>query len=197
MARPPSQSAPIYAIAILIILLGHSNLQACPLPANASCSECQLLRYIHLNHSRELNVNLTVALDLALSQNTADNFCETINSVVRHDDFSYEARATGAAESCLGSDPNAGSPCTQHIQMAGADVPSCRWSYSCDYSPNRFPQYLWRAQCTGSANPIFYKVPTLTLESQRGSDCLPFTGDQAVYRWGLEKVAVACTCPDA
>lgn len=199
MARSLTQAASIYPVYLLLILFGYRphNLQACPLPSNAPCSECQVLRYIQLDHRRQLNVNLNVTLDLALSQNTADDFHETINSAVRHDDFSFEAQHRGSAESCLGSDPNTGSPCTHDFQMTGADVPSCRWNYTCDYSPNRFPQYLWRAHCMGAAHPIFYKIPTLTLASENGSDCLPFTGTQTVYRWGLEMVAVACSCSDS
>lgn len=200
MARSSIQSASIYSISLLIFLLGYRlrTLQACPLPSNASCSECHVLRYIQLDvDNRQLNINLSVELDLVLTQNTAKNFLDTINSVVRHDDFSFEAHRKGSAKSCLDNDPYARSPCSHDIQMAGADVPTCRWNYTCEYSPNRFPQYLWRAHCAGSAHPIFYKIPTLTLESEGGNDCLPFTGAQTVYRWGLEKVAVACSCANS
>lgn len=192
MARSFTQSTSIYLVSLSIILLGYNNLQACPLPSNASCTECQVLRYIQLNHSRQLNVNLTVTLDLLHSQNNPNDFSDAINPDNRHD-FSFEPYAVGSVESCLGSDPNTGSPCTHNIRMEGDNLPSCQWDYTCDYSPNRFPQYLWRAQCTGAAQPIIYHIPTLTLESAREGDCLPFAGTQAVYRWQLEKVAVACT----
>lgn len=200
MARSLTQAASIYSVSLLLILIGytpHNLLQACPLPANASCTECQLLRYIQLNRSRQLNISLNVAIDLALSQNTADNFQETINSDDRHDSISFELNQRDSVESCLlVDDPNAGSPCTHDFQKTGAGL-SCKWNYTCDYNPNRFPQYLWKAECMGSAHPIFYQIPTLTLENKSGSDCLPFTGTQTVYKWGLEKVAVACSCTDS
>ncbi len=191
-----SSSIQFTSIYLFIILLGcrHHILQACPLPSNASCNDCQVLRYIQLDRNRELNINLTVPIDLGLSQNTANNFARVINSEQTSEDFFFEAYSLGSVASCLGSDPNAGSPCTHNFRMAGSPLPTCRWNYTCDYSPNRFPQYIWKAECMHSAHPIFYSIPTLTLESDGESGCLPFTRVKPVYRWGLQKVPVACSC---
>lgn len=181
---------------LLIILLSYRlhNLQACPLPANASCAECDVLRYIQgldgAGHNRQLNVNLTVALDLDHSQNTAINFIRNhTNSGL------YRINSLDSVEGCLGSNHTVGTACTHNIEMVVSS--SCRWNYTCDYSPNRFPQYLWKAECTGSAHPITYSVPILALETERESGCLPFAGGEAVYRWKLEEVTVACTCTNS
>lgn len=195
MTIPPTQPTSFYLL--VTILLGYQlgNLQACPLPANASCSECDALRYIQLGHNN-LNINLSALIDINLSLNTIIDFSHTINSVERHD-FSFRISSTGSVGDCLGDDPNAGTPCTHHLQMEGDSLPRCQWNYTCDYSPNRFPQYLWRAQCADNAHPIFYRIPVLTLEPGTEDGCIPFSSAHAVYRWGMEKVAVACSCNSA
>jgi hypothetical protein len=137
-------------------------------------------------------------MDLSASQNTATEFADDINSVERQDSapsFDIFPVPEGAARSCLGNNTNR-VPCDLRLQMpTDPDTPSaCRWNYTCDYSKSRFPQYLWKAQCTGNAHPIFYRVPVLTLQPGSETGCLPFTSDHAVYRWEIEMVPVACSC---
>lgn len=191
------QTIPIY-VALLFMLFSH-NLCACPLPANLSCSECEVQRYIQQSHNSQLNINITVGLNLALSQNTHYEFARFINSI-NNDDFSFDSTPlSGPVTTCYGNDFEAGSPCTHSIQMVGGSLPRCTWNYTCEYSPRRFPQYLWKAQCATPpqgyrAQEIFYEVPTLTLDSMTETSCLPFQGPEAVYRWDIERVPVACSC---
>ena len=131
-------------------------------------------------------------MNLQLSQNNDNVVRRFLNSDNTNDDFSFETYSPASVANCFGEDPNIGTPCTHNIRMTGPAT--CRWNYTCDYSPNRFPQYIWKAECPESSHPIFYPVPTLTVETQGGTGCLPFTEANTVYRWGQEKVAVACAC---
>ena len=182
----------IYLMLASSILLCYKlrNLQACPLPANASCSECQVIREIQgLN---EPNVNLNIIINLFHALNNPNDF---IHAIERPGLMFDTSSINSSLETCLHSrDPNVGTPCTHNLQMVGDPLLTCRWNYTCDYSPNRFPQYLWRAQCPDNAQQVFYRIPVLTVTPESEGDCLPFTNTRTVYRWEMEMVAVACTC---
>lgn len=189
-----SQSVTVLVISIILLAFKSTNLHACPLPSNASCAQCEVLNYIDNILNDQSNINLRVVLNLATSINRPIEFAESIN--YDNDDFFF--RVAGA-RNCSSDDPTNGNPCTQSINMIRPNLPQCSWSYTCDYSPNRFPQYIWKANC--SAQPagyrlqeIFYQLPTLTIESEADAGCPPFQGVNTVYRWGLERIPVACTC---
>lgn len=195
-------SSSIYVIFISLLFCNRlSNLCACPLPSNASCSECDILRHIHFSPNRQLNIDLSVELNLALSANTATKFTGSINSEDNLD-FSFDSTPLADSETnCFGTDAEigSGSACTHYVEMTGDRLPTCTWNYACDYSPHRFPQYIWKAECNAApsgyrAQPIYYDIPTLTLTSASESGCLPFQEPQAIYSWGIEKVQVACSC---
>lgn len=193
----------IYFASSILLCYRPYNLQACPLPANASCSECQAIRYIE-NGRNEPNVRLNVIVDLLRSQNALLDFTDAVNSAERHGFiFSAVSSISPPLETCLSEDssrdPNIGTPCTHNLTMMGVGgaLPSCNWNYTCEYSVNRFPQYLWRAQCADNAQPIFYRIPVLTVTPESEGDCLPFTSTNTVYTWRMETVAVACSCNTA
>lgn len=199
------QSAPsIYTIFLSLLFCSNlNNLCACPLPSNASCNECDVLRHIHLSPSRQLTIDLSVEINLALSANTAIEFARNINSE-NNEDYSFDSTPLeDSATTCYetNAEIGSGSACTNYVEMTGEDdrLPTCRWNYTCDYSPHRFPQYIWRAECDTPpsgyrAQPIYYDIPILTLKPDSDSGCLPFQEPQAVYSWGLEQVQVACSC---
>lgn len=177
----------------LFILLGYRlvNLHACPLPPNTQCGDCEVLQYIDGLESGELDINLTVALSLDQSRNTPDTFRQHINSDDNNMDFAFDSFSPSAN---LADCSREGSPCTLGFRMGGARMPACTWNYTCNYSPNRFPQYIWRAECAPGAHQIIYPIPVLTKNVETAEDCLPFVGAQAVYTWSLEEVPVACSC---
>lgn len=198
-SKPMSQSQSIYCTILSTILLCYklSHILACPLPSGASCDDCHILRQIQFNSSLPLNINLTMKLDVVKSQNTITEFVRNINN---DDSYTFQRTPlTGPVRDCYGSDPNAGSPCTDYIEMEGERRPKCTWNYTCDYSPNRIPQYLWRARCDKAPpgyreQEILYEIPTLTLTSASEHGCLPFYESHATYKWDLETVTVACAC---
>lgn len=192
-----------HLLTILIICSRLSNLKGCPLPQNATCSECDVLHYIQLDPdaSGMLNTNITVSLNLAESENSAHEFVQSINSF-DNNDYSFDsALLPGDISDCYGRNPAEGLPCTHYIRMSARNnLPMCTWNYTCNYSSHRFPQYIWEAQCDTAPlgyryQEIFYDIPTLTVSSRgNGSNCLPFRDDDAVYRWNTERIVVACVC---
>lgn len=194
-------------VSTLYILLCHKvvNLNACPLPTNitntnATCHDCNVLRYIQLEQPRQINVNLMMAINLAESENSAGHFAQKINSDTNRDYLFDSISLPGAVRNCYGSEETAstGSPCTDYIRMDGDHLPTCTWNYTCNYSPNRFPQYIWEAQCAQAPagyrhQKVYYNIPILTYSSA-GSNCLPFKNPEATYTWGLQRIVVACAC---
>ena len=198
----------IYLVQAMFILLCHkiANLNACPLSGNNNittatpCNQCNVLRHIHMDPTRQINVNLMVALNLGRSENSAGEFARKMSSDQNQDYFFDSISLPGMVRNCFGSEQsaNTGSPCTDFIRMDGAGKPGCTWNYTCDYSPNRFPQYIWRANCAEApdkyrSQEVFYEIPTLMYNSE-GSSCLPFINPVTTYTWTMEKVAVACVC---
>lgn len=194
----------IYLVSTMLILLGQTpvNLNACPLAANSTtnsttCHQCDVLRYLQLDRNRQINVNLTVALNLVESENLAGEFVRDINPSQSSDYFFDSICLPGAVRNCEQS-ADTGSPCTHYVRMNGDHQPHCRWNYTCDYSPNRFPQYIWRANCAEApdeyrSHEVFYEIPTLKYNSEEPR-CLPFKNPGTIYTWKMEKVAVACVC---
>lgn len=188
-----------YFISISIVLLFHQS-NSCPLPSNASCNDCDVLRYIQFNPSRQSNLNLSMNLNLNESENTAYNFAPKINSP-ENEHYTFEGTPLPNQIRCSNSSTE-GSPCSDYIKMANHSLPTntCTWNYTCDYSPRRFPQYLWTAQCapppTGyRAQKVYYEIPTLTFVGEEiGSECLPFRHPEATYKWKLHEIVVACIC---
>ncbi len=182
-------SLSIYLVFISTILLGFrtASLLACPLPDTATCGQCHVLNYINSLSNSQSKINLTINLDLSKSINRAIEFTQPISS---GNNLDYDFQPYGPA-GCSSND----TPCTQSIHMAGSNLPNCSWNYTCDYSPNRFPQYIWMANCA-SAPPgyrpqeIYYLIPTLVIED----GCLPFQRADVVYKWVQKRVPVACTC---
>lgn len=188
---------PIYLVLLCLLCNRLRGIQACPLPSNASCSECDLLRHIQLDHHAQ-NINLNVQLNLVMSQNSANSFAMLINSENNGDFTFYNTRLEDPVTRCI-ADAEEGSPCTNHVVMEGERQPLCTWNYTCDYSPHRFPQYIWKAKCDTAPpgyrpQPIYYNIPTLTVTSSSQGGCLPFQDPEAIYRWGMERVEVACSC---
>lgn len=180
----------------LFILLGYRlvNLQACPLPPSIQCSACEVLQYINDLENSQLDINLTVAMNLDQSRNTPDTFRQHINSDDNNMDFSFDSFSLRPNLTGCSDRNTIGSPCNLGFRMGGGRLPACTWNYTCNYSPNRFPQYIWRAVCAPGAHEIIYPIPVLTKNVETADDCLPFVGAQAVYAWSLEKVPVACSC---
>lgn len=197
-----SQSVTVFIISIILLAFESTNLRACPLPPSASCAQCEVLNYIDNILNDRSNISLRITLNLAKSINGPIEFAESINyrndSINhRNDDFLF--RVTGARNCSSYDNSTNGNPCTQSINMTGSHLPDCSWNYTCDYSPNRFPQYIWKAKCGPQPagyriQEVYYQLPTLTLESEVEAGCLPFQGANTVYRWGLERIPVACTC---
>lgn len=185
-------SKSIYIVYISIIFLGlrTASLLACPLPDMPTCGQCEVLRHINSLTNSQSKINLTVNLDLSKSINRPTQFAQDISSV-KNPDYFFESNGTAG---CSNND----TPCSQFIKMVpeNSPLPICSWIYTCDYSPNRFPQYIWRANCTDTTTcqEVYYQIPTLTLHSEvEDDDCLPFQRADTVYTWGQEMVAVACT----
>ena len=203
MSRLTLQSLlPICVYFFLSTALLHSS-AACPLPSNATCTECDVLRHERFTRNKQLlHFDLTVELDLTKSVNTANKFSHEISTEEEDPDFLFaSARLGDSVSSCYGTEEEAstGSACTNFVNMTGPRQPGCTWNYTCDYSAHRFPQYIWKAECATApsgyrAHPIYYEIPTLTLNPTNDSGCLHFQEPQAVYRWELEKVQVGCTC---
>ena len=59
----------------------------------------------------------------------------------------------------------------------------CRWNYTCDYQPNRFPQYIVQAVCQNSVCRACSTYPAAPF-----SPCLPVRATMEVLRW---------TCPQS
>lgn len=191
-----SQST-VYLLLTILLCYRQTNLYACPLPTSGSCNNCSVLRFLQLNSSVHVqpNVNLTVDMNLAESENRAHEFANSIDP--GSDDYSFDTtNLPGNLRDCF--DSESGSPCTHYIAING-NIPNCTWTYSCNYSANRFPQYMWWAQCAPPprgyrAQKVYYTVPTLTLSTESSLDCLPFHDPRAVYKWSKERVPVACVC---
>ena len=77
----------------------------------------------------------------------------------------------------------------------------CPWNYACNYKPDRFPKYLFSAQCLkslcGDAN--------CSQRNRRHSECksqsiyvvvLKMKGSCGSWTWGEESVTLACTCSE-
>lgn len=197
----------IYVVPTLLLLLGHTAviLSACPLPVNNttttdSCHQCNVLRYVQVEQPSHININVTMALNLRQSENSAGQFAQKISSNQNRDYLFDSISLPGPVRGCYGSEQNAktGSPCTNFIRMDGTRLPNCMWNYTCNYSPNRFPQYIWEAQCAQAphgyrSQEVYYRIPTLVYSSE-GSNCLPFKSPEATYTWRMQRVVVACVC---
>ena len=181
-----------------ILLVGYRlvNLHACPLPPNTQCSDCEVLQYIDRLEDGQLDINLTVALNLDESRNTRETFRQHINSDNSNMDFSFDyfSPLPNLANCNDPSGELVRSPCNHGFRMGGSRLPACTWNYTCDYSPNRFPQNIWRAECPPEAHEIIYPIPVLTRNVETADGCLPFVGAEAVYTWSLAKMPVACSC---
>ena len=198
MADLLSQSQ-IINLVFFIFLLGCklSCLHACPLPPTEVCNDCDVLNYISSSHTNQSTISPTVIINLQQSINNPTDFARFIHSN-DNEDFSFDATNLSPSR-CLPTQRETGTPCTQSVVMVGENHPTCTWNYTCNYSPNRFPQYIWKAQCATAPDgyrihAINYLIPILKLESEVGADCLPFQGANTVYRWGIEEVPVACVC---
>lgn len=190
-------------ISILCLFLynGLDNLHACPLPANASCTECDILTYIEETQNKStLIVDLNVELNLAPIEHAITLFTHNIAPGEGENGLVFDIADLPDMSTSCNTDMDSGSPCTKFVKMTPEEnLPNCTWNYTCDYSPHRFPQYIWRAQCASApegyrAQPIYYEIPTLTLKNDTNSGCLHFQDPQAVYSWKMERVQVACTC---
>jgi hypothetical protein len=89
---------------------------------------------------------------------------------------------------------------SQHAQLIGQ---ACRWNYTCDYNPHRFPAYIFHAHCINShwiahdpsshppitpkhCRPVYYPVPILY-----STGCNPLTSKKK-WEWRQEPISVAC-----
>ena len=188
----------ITTAAIILQCFTFTHLSACPLPQNASCHNCTVLQHINELLPNRLDINIMVNLNLAKAENTADKFARVVNNFPRNRDVIFDSTSSPGVSSCFGNDPSTGSPCSEYVEMSANTHIKCNWNYRCDYSANRFPQYIWRAECGQApagyrSQEVFYEISTLNLSSE-STECIPFHESQVVYKWMLEKVAVACVC---
>ena len=189
---------------IVAILLYHtiSNLHACPLPrdtntSSAPCHQCDVLDYIENKHGQS-SINLILNINLGNTRNNAVTFASHISSSSNND---YFFDPVSSSTNCV-NDAAAGSPCTDRVQMVKSNQNlMCSWNYTCDYSPDRFPQYIWKAQCPRDIpgyqiHEVYYHMPVLTYTStgSGSADCIPFKTPGATYTWSMLTVPVACTC---
>ncbi len=194
---------------VFLVIYACTNLQACPLSDNASsthCHECDALHYIANTHRGD-NINVILNINLGKSINRAFDFSKAITPT--DSSYYYEPMRNSSLTSCVSS-VESGSACTQHIVTRGSRRPMCGpgnqcdgWNYTCNYSSNRFPQYIWEVQCPPSTSPgikvqtVYYSMPVL-IYTPNGSintsaDCTPFKNLGTLYTWSMQRVPVACT----
>lgn len=75
----------------------------------------------------------------------------------------------------------------------------CPWDYACDYKPDRFPHYLFSAQCLHSecsdANCIGQNSRRRQcIAHSIVVDVLKMEGNCGSWTWGEERITLACTC---